>query len=175
MVHSDHLGRPIRMTDATKATVFQAQYKPYGEVQSTSGTKALNLLFPGQYFQIETGLTYNWHRHYDPVTGRYTQVDPLRFVDGPSVYNYVNGSPFMKTDRSGQMSAAEVVGALRLKLPNSSPPNAGAQQCDSPTRNTQIQTAAFQGNNFGFPSAFWNWYHREVKQPGQPDLDSAGA
>ena len=32
-----------------------------------------DLRFPGQFFLIETGLAYNWHRHYDPVTGRYTQ------------------------------------------------------------------------------------------------------
>ena len=103
MVHTDHLGRPIRMTDATKATVFQAIYKPYGEVYSTSGTKAQNLRFPGQYFQIETGFAYNWHRHYDPVTGRYTQPDPLRFVDGSSIYNYAGSSPLIKTDRDGQI------------------------------------------------------------------------
>ena len=100
-VHTDHLGRPIRMTDASGATVFQALYKPYGEVYSTSATKALNLRFPGQYFQIETGFATNWHRHYDPVTGRYTQPDPLRFVDGPSVYNYATASPLMKIDRTG--------------------------------------------------------------------------
>ncbi len=82
MVHTDHLGRPIRMTDAAKATVWQATYKPFGEVQTTSGTKALNLRFPGQYFQIETSYAYNWHRFYDPISGRYTQPDPLRFVDG---------------------------------------------------------------------------------------------
>ena len=111
MVHSDHLGRPIRITDSTKATVFQAQYKPYGEVFTTSGTKALNLRFPEQYFQIETGLNYNWNRHYDPVTGRYTQVDPLRFVDGPSRYAYVRSSPFMRVDRDGRWVNL-VVGAL---------------------------------------------------------------
>jgi RHS repeat-associated protein len=102
MVHTDHLGRPIRLTDATKATVWQATYKPWGETQSISGTRSNNLRFPGQYFQIETNLAYNWHRHYDPVTGRYTQPDPLRFVDGPSVYAYANSSPWMKTDRSGR-------------------------------------------------------------------------
>jgi RHS repeat-associated protein len=101
MIHSDHLGRPIRMTDATKATVWAASYKPWGEPLSISGTKALNLRFPGQYFQIETSLAYNWHRHYDPVTGRYTQPDPLGFVDGPSVYAYAGNSPFMLTDREG--------------------------------------------------------------------------
>ena len=102
MVHSDHLGRPIRMTDSTKATVWQAQYKPFGEPVTISGTKANNLRFPGQYFQIETGFAYNWHRHYDPTTGRYTQPDPLRFVDGPSMYAYAGNSPLMRTDRDGR-------------------------------------------------------------------------
>jgi RHS repeat-associated protein len=101
MVHTDHLGRPNRLTDATKATVWQATYKPWGEVQSISGTRTNNLRFPGQYFQIETNLAYNWHRHYDPVTGRYTQADPLRFVDGPSIYAYAGNSPIIKTDMTG--------------------------------------------------------------------------
>ncbi len=100
-VHTDHLGRPIRMTNAAKATVWQASWKPWGEVQSISGTILNNLRFPGQYFQIETGLAYNWHRHYDPVIGRYTQPDPLGFIDGPSVYAYAGNSPFMNVDRMG--------------------------------------------------------------------------
>jgi RHS repeat-associated protein len=101
MVHADHLGRPTRMTDATKATVWQATWKPWGEVQTLSGTNSNNLRFPGQYYQIETGLHYNHHRMYDPVTGRYTQPDPLRFVDGPSVYAYAKNSPYMNVDRTG--------------------------------------------------------------------------
>jgi RHS repeat-associated protein len=102
MVHADHLGRPIRITDATKATVWQAVFKPWGETQSISGTRINNLCLPGQYFQIETNLAYNWHRHYDPITGRYTQPDPLRFIDGPSVYAYAKSSPFMYIDRTGE-------------------------------------------------------------------------
>jgi RHS repeat-associated protein len=101
-VHSDHLGRPVRMTDAAKSSVWSAIYKPWGEVQSVTGTAVQNLRFPGQYFLIETGLAYNWHRHYDPATGRYTQPDPLRFVDGPSVYAYAGNSPWMRTDRDGR-------------------------------------------------------------------------
>jgi RHS repeat-associated protein len=100
-VHTDQLGRPIRMTDAAKATIWQATWKPWGEVQSITGTVANNLRFPGQYFQVETGLAYNWHRTYDPVTGRYTQPDPLRFVDGPAIYQYAMASPFMRVDREG--------------------------------------------------------------------------
>jgi RHS repeat-associated protein len=101
MVHSDHLGRPIRLTDGAKATVWQATYKPWGETQTISGTRTNNLRLPGQYFQIETNLAYNWRRHYDPVTGRYTQPDPLRFVDGPAIYAYAGNSPIIKTDRQG--------------------------------------------------------------------------
>jgi RHS repeat-associated protein len=109
MVHTDHLGRPIIMTDATKATVWAASYKPWGEPVSISGTRALNLRFPGQYFQIETNLAYNWHRHYDTTTGRYTQPDPLGFVDGPSIYAYAANSPFMKTDPTGESATVAVL------------------------------------------------------------------
>jgi RHS repeat-associated protein len=101
-VHTDHLGRPTRMTTAAKSTVWQASYKPWGEVQTITGTVIQNLRFPGQYFQVETGLAYNWHRAYDPVTGRYTQPDPLRFVDGPSIYAYAGKSPWMNVDQEGR-------------------------------------------------------------------------
>jgi RHS repeat-associated protein len=41
-----------------------------------TGTATLRFRFPGQYFLIEQGLHYNWHRFYGPTTGRYTQPDP---------------------------------------------------------------------------------------------------
>ena len=43
----------------------------------------------GQWFQLEAGLHYDWHRSYDPTIGCYTQPDPLGFIDGASVYGYV--------------------------------------------------------------------------------------
>ena len=112
MVHSDHLARPIRMTDASRAIVWQASFTPWGQPQSISGSQALNLRFPGQYFQIETGLHYNWHRHYDTATGRYTQPDPLRFVDGPSIYAYAKSSPFVYIDPAGRSAEALTAAAI---------------------------------------------------------------
>jgi RHS repeat-associated protein len=88
MVHVDQLNRPIRMTDATKASVWDATWLPWGGVQSIAGTGVLNARLPGQWFQLEAGLHYNWNRSYDPTLGRYTQPDPLGFVDGPSLYGY---------------------------------------------------------------------------------------
>ena len=67
-VHADHLDRPIMMTDASKNQVWNAIYKPYGETYSITGTATLDARLPGQWFQLETGLAYNWHRHYDATT-----------------------------------------------------------------------------------------------------------
>lgn len=56
---------------------------------------------PGQWFQLEHGLAYNWHRHYDPTTGRCTTADPPGFVDGPSVFAYAGNNPQRMVDPSG--------------------------------------------------------------------------
>jgi RHS repeat-associated protein len=101
-VHTDHLNRPIMMTDANKAIVWQADYNPFGAVNSITGSATNNLRFPGQYFLIEDGLHYNWYRHYDPTVGRYIQPDPLGFVNGPSVYEYATSNPLQKVDPNGQ-------------------------------------------------------------------------
>ena len=42
----------------------------------------LNLRFPGQYYDRETGLHYNYYRHYDPSTGRYVESDPIGLKGG---------------------------------------------------------------------------------------------
>ncbi len=129
------------MTDAARATVWQASWKPWGEIENISGTILNNLRFPGQYFQIETGLAYNHHRHYDAVTGRYTQPDPLGFVDGPSVYQYAMNSPFMNTDPTGQAHTTvirpipvppSILPGARSNLPFSPIPNSGSSACPPP-------------------------------------------
>ena len=76
--HVEHLRRPIAMSDASKAFVWQAKWLPFGAAHNITGTVSLDARFPGQWFQIESGFHYNWHRHYDPSIGRYTQPDPLR-------------------------------------------------------------------------------------------------
>ena len=106
-VHTDHLHRPVKMSDASKVMQWSAEYQPWGAVQSLSGPLSLDLRFPGQWFQLEAGLHYNWHRHYDPSLGRYTQPDPLGFVDGPSVYGYVKQNPMKHVDPKGRSLSQE--------------------------------------------------------------------
>lgn len=84
-------------------------------MQSISGSASNNLRFPGQYFLLESGLAYNWHRHYDPTLGRYIQPDPLDFVDGPSIYAYAGSSPAMYVDPDGMnVGALGVVAGVSL-------------------------------------------------------------
>ena len=104
-VHADHLDRPLKMTDGTEAVVWDAVYNPFGDVNAITGSASNNLRFPGQYFLIESGLHYNWYRHYDPTLGRYTQTDPLGFVDGPAIYPYARSAPGMYADPDGQFLA----------------------------------------------------------------------
>jgi RHS repeat-associated protein len=108
-VHTDHLNRPIRMTDGGENVVWDAVYNPFGGVNSITGPAANNLRFPGQYFLMEDGLHYNWYRHYDPSIGRYIQPDSLGLTtllsDGPSVYGYAQQSPLTYVDPRGEATA----------------------------------------------------------------------
>jgi RHS repeat-associated protein len=88
------------------AWVWNAIYDPFGAVSYIwSSPAVMDIRFPGQWFQLETGLAYNWHRHYDASLGRYIQPDPLGLDallrDGPSAYGYVGGNPLGYVDIDG--------------------------------------------------------------------------
>jgi RHS repeat-associated protein len=82
-LHNDHLGAPRRATDKNGVVVWTWQGDAFGntlpdEDPDNDGVATeVNLRFPGQYYDGETGLHYNWNRYYDPATGRYITSDPM--------------------------------------------------------------------------------------------------
>jgi RHS repeat-associated protein len=61
----------------------------------------VELRFPGQYFDAESGLHYNGFRHYDPGSGRYTQSDPIGVEGGVGTYGYAGNRPLVSSDPLG--------------------------------------------------------------------------
>ena len=51
--------------------------------------------FPGQYYDSESGLCYNYRRYYDPNIGKYISVDPLNADLNLYLYGYVNPIRFI--------------------------------------------------------------------------------
>jgi len=66
-----------------------------------------NIRFPGQYYDQETGFHYNYHRYYDPQTGRYLTPDPIGLAGGMNLYTYVGNDPVNSYDFMGLYSFRE--------------------------------------------------------------------
>jgi RHS repeat-associated protein len=109
-IETDHLGTPRKVVDSTTlATVWEwplvdnwfGTQQPNQDADGNGVVLELNLRFPGQYFDAETGLHYNYFRDYDATTGRYLQSDPIGLRGGPNTYAYVASGPLRRIDPQG--------------------------------------------------------------------------
>jgi RHS repeat-associated protein len=74
---------------------------PNQDPNNTGTTFEFNMRFPGQYFDKETNVSYNYVRDYDQGTGRYVESDPFGLGGGLNTYAYVRAKPLRLTDPFG--------------------------------------------------------------------------
>ena len=99
---NDHLGTPMKLLNQSGVVVWSATYDSFGKATiDPASTVTNNLRFPGQYYDAETGLHYNWFRYYDPGPGRYVTSDPIGLWGGINMYTYVRGNPISYVDPMG--------------------------------------------------------------------------
>ncbi|HEK0821940.1 TPA: RHS repeat protein, partial [Pseudomonas aeruginosa] len=110
-LHGDHLDTPRLATDASGQIAWQWQSDAFGRGEALSqGSTRVNLRFPGQYYDAESGLHYNYFRDYDPETGRYVESDPIGLDGGLNTYAYVGSNPVGLVDPNG-LSPTATAGA----------------------------------------------------------------
>jgi RHS repeat-associated protein len=94
------------------------------------GERSIRIL-PGQYYDKETNLHYNYFRDYDPALGRYIQSDPIGLRGGINTFGYVRGNPLSYLDPLG----------LQQGFPGDSPAPQGPIGLPNPSAEAQRDLA----------------------------------
>jgi len=105
-IHADWRNTPRQIDNASKQPVWAWDPQAFGDNlpnqnPSALGTFTFNLRFPGQYYDAESGKSYNYFRDYDSSTGRYLESDPIGLRGGVNTYLYANANPVSFIDPYG--------------------------------------------------------------------------
>lgn len=105
---TDLIGTPTELIDESGTLAWHTRSTLWGTTTwSTASTAYTPLRFPGQYFDPETGLHYNYFRYYAPETARYLTADPLGLTPAPKPDTYVV-NPHTWADPHGLSPCPEV-------------------------------------------------------------------
>ncbi|MFJ7146636.1 putative T7SS-secreted protein [Streptomyces sp. NPDC100445] len=88
---TDLVGTPSELIDEHGDIAWRTRSTLWGTTAWAADSSAYTpLRFPGQYYDPETGLHYNYFRHYDPEVARYVTPDPLGLAPAPNPDTYVH-------------------------------------------------------------------------------------
>ncbi|MDO9163297.1 MAG: RHS repeat-associated core domain-containing protein, partial [Methylococcaceae bacterium] len=119
LIQADHLNAPRVILNNANIPVWRwdtadafGTTLPNEDPDGDGNTFEYNLRFPGQYYDQETSLHYNYFRDYDPGTGRYIASDPIGLSGGLNTYIYANNNPINLIDPDGRIPIVGI--GLRL-------------------------------------------------------------
>jgi RHS repeat-associated protein len=99
---TDHLGSPRLVVNTASGAVAQRMdYDAFGQVLADTNPGFQPFGFAGGLYDRDTGLVKFGARDYDPVTGRWTNKDPIRFRGGLNLYEYSSNDPVNRIDPTG--------------------------------------------------------------------------
>jgi len=132
----------VALVDKNAAVLERYAYDPYGNVtiynadwssMRTSSSYDNPVLYCGYWRDCESGLYHVRYRYYHDRLGRWITRDPLGYIDGMSVYGYVEGNPLTHTDPSGLCTNVESLNAdieAQYRLIESIMEEERQRQCD---------------------------------------------
>ncbi|MBZ6086989.1 hypothetical protein KVH02_01465 [Streptomyces olivaceus] len=98
---TDLAGAPTELIGEDGRLAWRSRSTLWGVTAWAAESSAYTpLRFPGQYFDPESGLHYNFHRYYDPETACYITPDPLGLGPSPNPYLYFL-DPLLSADLLG--------------------------------------------------------------------------
>ncbi|MCO7471211.1 hypothetical protein NJG16_14105 [Stenotrophomonas maltophilia] len=115
-IHSDALGSPVAITDATGNVIERRVYEPYGAVVNRPLKDGPG--YTGHVTDSGTGLSYMQQRYYDGETGAFLSVDPIASsVAAFGRYAYALGNPYRFLDPDGRQpkEARQAITGSKIK------------------------------------------------------------
>ena len=113
-------GDIVAIVDKNAATVARYAYDAWGVPTITQDVSACQIAtinpyrYRGYYYDEEIGMYYLQSRYYNPVIGRFVNVDTAEILEYPStlqllnLFSYCNNNPTNDTDCSGTVLASKL-------------------------------------------------------------------
>jgi RHS repeat-associated protein len=99
----DGSGSVRQLTNASQTVTDTYEYDAFGNKINSTGTTSNNYLYRGEQYDPDLGLYYLRARYYNPVTGRFLNVDPMA-GDGQRRYQYAAADPVDGMDPTGNFN-----------------------------------------------------------------------
>ncbi|WP_419995876.1 RHS repeat-associated core domain-containing protein [Streptomyces boninensis] len=179
---TDLVGAPTELVGESGEVAWRTRTTMWGTTAWNRDASAYTpLRFPGQYADLETGLHYNFLRHYDPETARYTSPDPFGLAPAPNPVAYTTNpqtwsDPLGLVPKSCLQDKYKWDGSVRFgKLDDLGRPTGvwaslRREMLDKGTEAGSTRTPGWRGNGTDFNEARGHLLANRLGGPGKGPL-----